>query len=82
MEVSVSAPAQAPATAMATVAAPPQFDGKVLEEAVNMFYGSTSKEHAAAHEWLQQMQSSPQAWSFVWDLMLPSKVRTPNVDFT
>lgn len=46
-----------------------------LEEAVKVFYNSGAAEHAAAHEWLTRAQTSPQAWSFVWDLMTLDKVR-------
>lgn len=49
-------------------------DIRALEEAVLIFYRSNSTEQAAAHEWLTRAQSSRQAWSFVWDLMAPTKV--------
>lgn len=33
-----------------------------------------ASQQAAVHEWLTQMQKSPQAWSFCWELMRPEKV--------
>ncbi|KAJ6635779.1 Importin-13 [Pseudolycoriella hygida] len=48
-------------------------DIRTLEEAVLMFYRSTSNEQAEAHSWLTAAQCSRQAWSFVWDLMAPNK---------
>lgn len=54
-------------------------DVKTLEEAVTVFYRSGSQQqtanHSAAHDWLTRAQCSPQAWSFVWDLMQIGKVR-------
>ncbi|CAD7092399.1 unnamed protein product [Hermetia illucens] len=44
-------------------------DIKALEEAVVLFYRSTSNQQAVAHDWLTKAQSSTQAWSFSWDLM-------------
>lgn len=53
-------------------------DSKTLEEAVTLFYRSGPQTQAsaqsAAHEWLTKAQCSPQAWSFVWDLMQLNKV--------
>lgn len=53
-------------------------DVKTLEEAVSVFYRSGSQQqnasHTAAHEWLTKAQISPQAWSFVWELMQLGKV--------
>lgn len=49
-------------------------DIRALEEAVIVFYQSGSSQHAAAHDWLTKAQASPQAWSFVWDLMRLDKV--------
>ncbi|XP_053959209.1 importin-13 [Anastrepha ludens] len=40
-----------------------------LEEAVVVFYRSTSQEQAITHEWLTKVQTSPQAWQFSWQLM-------------
>lgn len=51
-------------------------DVRALEEAVGVFYTSGSVQHAQAHDWLTKVQTSPQAWSFVWDLMKPEKVNT------
>ena len=51
-----------------------QIDIKGLEEAVVIFYKSTSQEQAATHEWLTKAQSSLHAWSFSWELMQPGKV--------
>lgn len=49
-------------------------DIKTLEEAVTVFYRSGSQQQSAAHDWLTKVQLSPQAWSFVWDLMQLGKV--------
>lgn len=49
-------------------------DLRALEDAVTVFYSSHSSEQAIAHDWLTKVQNSPQAWSFVWDLMGPGKV--------
>ncbi|XP_055905627.1 importin-13 [Eupeodes corollae] len=46
-----------------------------LEEAVVVFYRSTSQEQAITHEWLTKAQASPQAWSFSWQLMQPGKTQ-------
>lgn len=40
-----------------------------LEEAVVLFYSSTSQEQAVTHDWLTKAQTSPQAWQFSWQLM-------------
>uniref|UniRef100_W8B5B8 Importin-13 n=1 Tax=Ceratitis capitata TaxID=7213 RepID=W8B5B8_CERCA len=40
-----------------------------LEEAVVLFYRSTSQEQAITHEWLTNAQTSTQAWQFSWQLM-------------
>lgn len=52
-----------------------KIDIKTLEEAVNVFYRSGAQQQLAAHDWLTKVQLSPQAWSFVWDLMQLGKVR-------
>lgn len=49
-------------------------DLRALEEAVIVFYRSGSSQQAAAHEWLTEVQTSKQAWSFTWDLMRLDKV--------
>lgn len=49
-------------------------DIKSLEEAVTVFYRSGAQQQSNAHEWLTKAQLSPQAWSFVWDLMQLGKV--------
>lgn len=45
-----------------------------LEKAVTVFYRSEASQQAEAHQWLTEAQHSPQAWSFVWDLLHPNKV--------
>lgn len=45
-----------------------------LEEAVVVFYRSTSQEQAQLHEWLTKAQASTQAWQFSWQLMQLGKV--------
>lgn len=49
-------------------------DIKSLEEAVTIFYRSGAQQQSNAHDWLTKAQMSPQAWSFVWDLMQLGKV--------
>lgn len=49
-------------------------DIKSLEEAVTVFYRSGAQQQSNAHDWLTKAQLSPQAWSFVWDLMQLGKV--------
>ncbi|KAH1009274.1 importin-13 [Dendroctonus ponderosae] len=44
-----------------------------LEEAVAIFYRSEANQQAEAHEWLNKAQNSPQAWSFVWELLDPQR---------
>lgn len=56
-------------------------DVRALEEAVLIFYRSSSTEQAAAHEWLTRVQCSRQAWSFVWDLMALNKVSRTSLIF-
>lgn len=51
-----------------------QIDIKTLEEAVTVFYRSGSQMQSAAHDWLTKAQLSPNAWSFVWELMQIEKV--------
>lgn len=46
-----------------------------LEEAVVIFYRSTSQEQALTHEWLTKAETSPQAWQFSWQLMQLEKVK-------
>lgn len=43
----------------------------VVESAVNRFFSAGENE---AHIWLLQVQDSPEAWSFVWELLVPTKV--------
>lgn len=46
-----------------------------LEQAVAIFYRAETNQQAEAHQWLTKAQNSPQAWSFVWDLLSPQRVR-------
>lgn len=43
----------------------------IVDEAVKQFYSTGNNE---AHSWLLQVQASPEAWHFVWQLLDPSKV--------
>jgi len=52
----------------------PPIDIPRLEEAVLVFYRSTSQEQAITHEWLTKAEASPQAWQFAWQLMQLGKV--------
>ncbi|KAB0794665.1 hypothetical protein PPYR_11504 [Photinus pyralis] len=40
-----------------------------LERAVTLFYKTEAGQQAEAHRWLTEAQNSPQAWSFVWELL-------------
>ncbi|KAI5711514.1 hypothetical protein M8J75_001001 [Diaphorina citri] len=42
-----------------------------LEQAIFQFYHSTQKEEA--HDWLNRVQTSPQIWVLLWDLLHPEK---------
>ncbi|XP_053989095.1 importin-13 [Hylaeus volcanicus] len=42
----------------------------VVEQAVKQFYAEGNNE---VHSWLIRVQASPEAWTFVWDLLDPSK---------
>ncbi|XP_012226434.1 importin-13 isoform X2 [Linepithema humile] len=42
----------------------------VVDNAVKQFYSAGNNE---AHSWLLQVQTSPEAWHFVWHLLEPSK---------
>ncbi|KAL1494258.1 hypothetical protein ABEB36_009882 [Hypothenemus hampei] len=44
-----------------------------LEQAVAVFYRTEAQQQAEAHQWLTKAQNSPQAWSFVWELLDPQK---------
>ncbi|XP_044755741.1 importin-13 [Coccinella septempunctata] len=50
-----------------------------VEKAVNLFYNSDSFEQKHVHEWLNDLQNSPQAWSIVWDIL--STPRSSQVHF-
>lgn len=43
----------------------------VIDDAVRQFYSVGNNE---AHSWLLQVQASPEAWQFVWQLLDSSKV--------
>lgn len=42
----------------------------IVDQAVKQFYAEGNNE---AHFWLLQVQASPEAWTFVWQLLDPSK---------
>ncbi|KAF5269678.1 hypothetical protein FQA39_LY08601 [Lamprigera yunnana] len=44
-----------------------------LEKAVMLFYKTETGQQAEAHQWLTEAQNSPQAWSFVWELLDPRR---------
>ncbi|KAF2883130.1 hypothetical protein ILUMI_23047 [Ignelater luminosus] len=44
-----------------------------LEKVVTLFYKSEAVQQAEAHQWLTEAQNSPQAWSFVWELLDPQR---------
>lgn len=43
----------------------------IVDQAIKQFYAAGNNE---AHTWLLQVQASPEAWTFVWQLLDPSKV--------
>lgn len=43
-------------------------------KAVNLFYNSDSLEQKEVHEWLNNLQNSPHAWSIVWDILNTPRV--------
>lgn len=51
-----------------------EFASENLEKAVSLFYRTDAGQQAEAHQWLTEAQNSPQAWSFVWDLLQPQRV--------
>lgn len=50
-----------------------EYTAENLEKAVSVFYRSEGIQQAEAHQWLSEAQNSPQAWSFVWDLLHPQR---------
>lgn len=52
-----------------------EYTANNLEEAVTLFYRTEAhQQQAEAHQWLTEAQNSPQAWSFVWELLSPQRV--------
>lgn len=51
-----------------------EFTSENLEQAVTQFYHTDASMQAQAHQWLTSAQTSPNAWSFVWELLQPCKV--------
>ncbi|KAK7863775.1 hypothetical protein R5R35_009581 [Gryllus longicercus] len=49
------------------------FTPEELEKAVSQFYQSDAAVQAKAHQWLTAAQTTPEAWTFVWDLLQPNK---------
>lgn len=50
-----------------------EYTAENLEKAVSVFYRTEAVQQAEAHQWLSEAQNSPQAWSFVWDLLHPQR---------
>ncbi|XP_018575465.1 importin-13 [Anoplophora glabripennis] len=51
-----------------------EYTANNLEEAVTLFYRTEAhQQQAEAHQWLTEAQNSPQAWSFVWELLSPQR---------
>ncbi|KAK9501148.1 hypothetical protein O3M35_002242 [Rhynocoris fuscipes] len=44
-----------------------------VERALAQFYHTNSTLQAEAHQWLTAVQSSPNAWAFVWELLQPNR---------
>lgn len=51
-----------------------EYTAENLEKVVTLFYRSEAGQQAQAHQWLTEAQNSPQAWSFVWELLQPHRV--------
>jgi hypothetical protein len=47
-----------------------EFTAENVELAVEQFYKSSGGIQAQAHQWLMSAQTSKEAWSFVWPLLL------------
>lgn len=52
-----------------------------FEQAVSQFYYTDAASQAQAHQWLFAAQSSPNAWSFIWELLQKERVSTANILF-
>lgn len=50
-----------------------EFNAQNLEYAVSVFYNSEQQNKYQAHQWLTTAQRSPEAWSFVWELLQTNK---------
>ncbi|EFA09709.1 importin-13 [Tribolium castaneum] len=50
-----------------------EYTAENLEKAVTLFYRTEAGQQAEAHQWLTEAQNSPQAWSFVWELLSPHR---------
>lgn len=51
-----------------------EFTAENLEKAVTLFYRSEAEQQEQAHQWLTEAQKSPEAWTFVWQLLQSHKV--------
>lgn len=51
------------------------YSAENLEKVVTMFYRTEAQQQAEAHQWLTEAQNSTQAWSFVWELLNPHRVK-------
>lgn len=49
------------------------FTPEELEKAVSQFYQADAAVQAKAHQWLTAAQTTPEAWTFVWELLQPNK---------
>ncbi|KAJ8931892.1 hypothetical protein NQ314_015161, partial [Rhamnusium bicolor] len=58
-----------------------EYTANNLEKAVTLFYRTEAHQQAEAHQWLTEAQNSPQAWSFVWELLDPHRVISSEVQF-
>ena len=48
-----------------------------IQEAIRLMYGQTNPDPAAtqaASRWLSAAKTSPEAWDFLWMLLMPDKV--------
>lgn len=44
-----------------------------IEKAVTLFYMAEGDQRTEAHKWLNEAQNTPNAWSFVWELLSPHR---------
>lgn len=51
-----------------------EFTAQNAEYAVSVFYNGEQNDRTRAHTWLTTAQRVPEAWTFLWELLQPTKV--------